>query len=725
MSATSLTPTRRAEIGAASLDPGHSLSVFGSSKILHRHRERLAVVYVRQSDPQQVLQHRESKELQYNLADRAIALGWPRERVLVIDEDQGQSAQSAASRHGFQRLLTEVALDHVGLVLGFQMSRLARSCKDWHQLLELCARFGALLTDLDGMYDPSDYNDRLLLGLKGTMSEAELHMMCQRMHQGRSNKARRGEFFNHVPIGYVRSESGQAVMDPDEEVQAVVRLVFDKFDELGTAGAVLRFLVAHDIRFGVRRHDGPTRGQLDWRRPCSTTLLSMLHHPIYAGAYSHGRHPIDPRRKEPGRPRTGRTTPPIESWEVLRTDELPAYITWERFLANQERLQQNRSRSAAKGCPRKGDALLGGLLFCRRCGARLVVGYSGAENRPRYRCQRAYRSYGLEKCQSLSAAPLDEFISRQILQVLTPATIELSLKAIEQTKQERQRLTKLRRQRLERAQYEADRAARQYHAVEPENRLVARQLESSWEEALRRQRELEEDLRRLEHAQPVEFKSEELEMIKSLSTDLPALWSATGTTAADRQTIIRHLIERLVVDTQGESERVDVEVRWSGGFVSQHELIRPVASYRQLSGYHELMARIEDLRAAGRTSTQIADQLNDEGFHPPNCSSFDALTIRRLLSRHRKSHNAEPTEPPHWRLRDLAEKLQMPTETLRSWLRQGWAHGTQLEGARGRWIVWADNDELNRLTQLRQHRQASTGLSVPTELTTPKSRPEN
>jgi DNA invertase Pin-like site-specific DNA recombinase len=252
MSATSLTPTQHGERNAASLNTGRYFSAFPSSKILHHHLERLAVVYVRQSDPQQVLQHRESKELQYNLADRASALGWPRERVLIIDEDQGQSAQSAASRYGFQRLLTEVALDHVGLVLGFQMSRLARSCKDWHQLLELCARFGSLLADLDGMYDPAEYNDRLLLGLKGTMSEAELHMMCQRMHQGRSNKARRCEFFNHVPIGYVRSESGKAMMDPDEEVQAVVRLVFDKFDELGSSGAVLRFLVAHDIRFGIR-----------------------------------------------------------------------------------------------------------------------------------------------------------------------------------------------------------------------------------------------------------------------------------------------------------------------------------------------------------------------------------------------------------------------------------------------------------------------------------------
>jgi hypothetical protein len=324
----------------------------------------------------------------------------------------------------------------------------------------------------------------------------------------------------------------------------------------------------------------------------------------------------------------------------------------------------------------------------------------------------------------MSAGSLDDFVSGQILDVLKPAAVELSLKAVEQTKQERKRVTKLRRQRLERAQYEADRAARQYHAVEPENRLVARQLERSWEETLQSQREIEEDLRRLEHAQPVELKSHELELIKSLSTDMPTLWNATGTTAADRQTIIRHLIERVVVDIQGESECVDVEVHWNGGFASQHELIRRVASYQQLSNHKELMVRITELRNAGCTSARIADQLNDEGFRSPRCHSFDAPTIRRLLSRHSTSHDRERIESPQWRLRDLAEKLDMPTTTLCSWLHRGWLHGRQMEGARGRWLVWADDDELNRLKQLRQDRLRSPGHTAPTELTTPSLAPK-
>jgi hypothetical protein len=413
----------------------------------------------------------------------------------------------------------------------------------------------------------------------------------------------------------------------------------------------------------------------------------------------------------------------MEAWEVLRKDELPGYISWERYLANQERLQQNCSRFASKGAPRKGNALLGGLLYCRRCGARLIVGYSGAQKRPRYKCLRDYQGYGLAKCQSLSAGALDDFVSRQIFDVLKPATLQLSLQALEQTKQERRRVTELRRKRLERARYEADRAARQYHAVEPENRLVARQLERSWEEALLAQREVEEDLRRLEHTLPVEPKPDELEMIRSLSADLPLLWNAPGTTAADRQIIIRHLVDRVIVDVQGESERVDVTIHWNGGFVSQHEVIRPVASYEQLSRYKELMLRIEELRRDGHSSQSIAIQLNSEGFHPPGGNSFNTTTIRRLLSRS-GSGSSRDYQPPQWRPRELAEKLNMPLNTLKCWLRKGWLNGRQLPGARGRWVLWADDDELKRLRQLRRQRQRSPGSRAPAELTTPKPRPE-
>ena len=316
--------------------------ILRSTKIKTWHLERGASVYVRQSTPQQVTDHQESTARQYALADRAVALGWSRDRVTVIDDDLGKSGQSIEGRPGFQRLLAEVALDRVGLILGLEMSRLARSCKDWHQLLELCARFRVLLADADGVYDPTEHSDRLLLGLHGMMNEAELHVLKQRMYQGKLNKARRGELFGITPIGYLRSPAGGWMIDPDEQVQAVVRLIFDQFDREATMHSLLRYLVHHKIRIPVRVVSGPSKGQLEWRRPNRPTLQNLLRHPSYAGAYRYGHRPIDPRKKQAGRPQTGKLIRRSEECLVLIRDRLPAYITWERFEANQKRLASNQ-----------------------------------------------------------------------------------------------------------------------------------------------------------------------------------------------------------------------------------------------------------------------------------------------------------------------------------------------------------------------------------------------
>lgn len=307
-------------------DPWHGYS---ENLTLH-HFERLAVVYVRQSTMQQVLDHQESTRLPYGLVQRAMALGWSEARVLVIDEDLGQSGTTAEGRQGFQRLVAEVGLDHVGLVLGVEMSRLARSSKDWHQLLETCALFGTLIADLDGIYDPSQYNDRLLLGLKGTMREAELHLLKQRMEQGTLQKARRGELRFGLPIGYVRDASGAIAFDPDAQVQHVVRLIFRKFDELGTLHALVRYLAQQGIALGVRLREGPAKGTLEWRCPKRTTLQALLRNPIYAGAYAYGRRQVDGRRKQPGHPRSGRVDRTPHDYHVLLNDAVPASITWEQ-----------------------------------------------------------------------------------------------------------------------------------------------------------------------------------------------------------------------------------------------------------------------------------------------------------------------------------------------------------------------------------------------------------
>jgi DNA invertase Pin-like site-specific DNA recombinase len=697
-------------------------------KIQPHHLERSAVVYVRQSSPHQVLEHRESTALQYGLKRRAIEWGWPAERVLVIDQDQGLSGTSAEGREGFQHLLAEVTLNHVGLVLGIEMSRLARSCKDWYQLLELCALFDTLLADHDGLYNPCNYNDRLLLGLKGTLSEAELHVLRQRMDQGRLNKAKRGEMFTHPPIGYIRVPSGGLAIDPDQQVQTVVKLIFAQFDQLGSVNAVLHYLVKHEIRLGIRPHCGPDRDQLQWRAPSRTTLRNLLQHPLYAGAYSWGRRPTDPRRKVPGHPSTGRRAARTENCAVLLRDRCPAYITWERYQANLQQLADNRSRWDARGAVRAGPSLLKGLLVCGKCGYRMTVSY-GVGNLPRYSCLRRRIDYGEPACQSLAGQRLDELVVRQVLAALEPASLELSLSAAADIQRQRDGLEQHWQQRLERAGYEAERARRQYQVAEPENRLVARELENRWEQALQAQRKLREDYDRFTVAQPAELSHGDRERIGSLAEDIPALWHSPHTNAVDRQSIVRHLVERVVITPQVHEESVDVAIHFAGGFVSRHELHRSVARYDQLHDYKALLDRAWELAQQRQTASQIAEQLNREGWRPPKRrTTFNQAMVQHLLWRRGlrglrpRSMSSDLLQANEWWFIDLVRALDLPQPTLYSWVRRGWVHARQLPGPQGRWIVWADQDELDRLRRLRSCSRDWFNQPQWVELKTPKSR---
>jgi DNA invertase Pin-like site-specific DNA recombinase len=701
-----------------------------SSKVTDGHRQRKAIVYIRQSTPQQVLEHRESADRQYSLVHRAALLGWPADRVEVVDEDQGRSGQSAEGRLGFQYLLAEIGLDHVGLILGLEMSRLARSNKDWHQLLELCAIFRTLLADQDGLYDPTDYNDRLLLGLKGTMSEAELHILRSRMYQGLLNKARRGEVYNHPPSGYVKLPTGTFALDPDEQVQDVIRLIFDLFTRLGTINAVLRYLVEHGIRMPIRPHGGPNRGQLEWHRPNRVTLQNLLRHPIYAGYYRWGHRALDARRQVAGRPGTGRTLRSPKECLVLLEGHCPAYISAERFWSNQEQLQANRARVTSLGTMRPGPSLLGGLLRCGRCGRRLLVQYINAGTGLRYSCQRGAIDYGEPVCQSLSGQRLDAFISQQVLIVLQPAALELHLAAAADVEQERQRLHHHWQQQRERARYNTERAARQYHAVEPENRLVARTLEQRWEEALQEQRRLEEAYARFARDQPALLSAAERDQIRSLAQAIPELWQAETTTAADRQRLVRFLIERIEVLVRGATDQVDVTIHWVGGFITEHSLVRAVQRYDQLADYPRLQARIKELRAQGETMAQIAQRLNGEGFHPPKrAQRFTMSMVAGFLAkggrsgpRPRALSKKGMLRHGEWLLSDLARELGMPSATLHRWRKVGWVQARKLPVAGGHWAIWAAGAELKRLARLRQYQRTRRDEPIPAALTSPKVR---
>ena len=698
--------------------------VLRSPKILDRHLDRLAIVYVRQSDPQQVLNHRESRERQYALADHAAAWGWPRDRVLVIDDDQGLSGRTADQRGGFQRLLAEVTMEHVGLILGIEMSRIARNNKDWHNLLEMCAIFGTLLADEDGVYDPQDTNDRLLLGLKGTISEFELVTMRNRLERGRLHKAQRGELFHRVPTGYVKLSPDRVEMDPDEQVREVIRLIFDKYDEIGTAWGVFHYLIRNNIRLGFRPFHGPNRGNLEWRRPVLLTVLQILRHPIYAGAYAYGRRPHKRVRTATGERTSAGNWVPMEQWKVLKRDCLPAYITWDRYLANQESLRQHRSGPGSKGSPRDGSALLTGLIVCGNCGRCLQTSYR-AQARAYYSCVRHLHEGTEQACFGLKAAPVDDLVTQQVLRALEPAALELSCRALEDVQRDRARLDKHWKQRLERARYEAEDAERRYRAVDPENRLVARSLEQRWEETLRAERA---GPRRLRPIPP--------------RTAASAL---TGGAGADRGTLLRppRALARPRHDPPG--SQGDHPAPGGEGRGSREERQR-------ICGRHDSLARRLHQPARGRASGQVlraaprlrqahgpdrglaarrlhcgADRRLPEpgGIHPaeaaaarstPN-SSANCWCVAAWRTRRRTSTNSGRTSGG---CRSWPKRSRSSAGKLADWARRGWLHSRRTPAQR-LWVLWADKQEVKRLRKLAalSHRGV---VEYPPELTTPKKR---
>lgn len=680
-----------------------------AGKIQPHHRERTAIVYIRQSTLQQVERHHESTQLQYALVDKAYALGWPKERIMVIDDDLGRSGANAEGRPGFQRLVAEVSLDHVGIIIGIEMSRLARSCRDWHQLLEVCSLFRTLIADTEGVYDPGNYNDRLLLGLKGTLSEAELHVIKQRMLAGKKAKARRGELGMQLPVGYLKHPSGETLKDPDELAQSTVTLVFTLFDRYRTINGVLKHLVKHNIQLPHRVRGGLQKGELQWRRPIRITLSNMLHNPAYAGAYVYGRRPTDPRMKKPGRPSTGRVTARQEDWEVLIKDKLPAYISWEDYERNQRQLHMNSAQGI--GTPRHGPSLLSGLIVCGRCGLKMAATYSNQGDRLRYCCSRMAVDYGEPACQSLIGTPLDRLVEDKIMDAIQPSALEVSLQAARDIRQEREQQQTHWQHRLERAHYETERAYRQYNAVEPENRLVARTLEKKWEETLSAETRLKQEHEKYLRDRPAVLSDREQQEIRALASDIPQLWHAQSTTQEQRQRIVRLLIERVIVTVQGETEKVHVNIHWAGGYKSEATFNRPVAKLEQLSYYKELIERAADLYQEGMPLTEIARTLNREGWQsakqrgPFHAGMVRSLLVRKGLASQKKTRTRQASrEADELTIRELSETTDIPEPTLYSWMRKGKlsARKDTTVSHNGIWLVKADADEIRRLREYRE-----------------------
>jgi DNA invertase Pin-like site-specific DNA recombinase len=647
------------------------------AKITETQRRRRAVVYVRQSTLHQVERNTESAARQYALRERAVELGWPAAAVTVVDEDTGQSGASADGRLGFKELVAEVGLGHVGIVLALEVSRFARSSADWHRLLDLCALTATLIADADGVYSPADFNDRLLLGLKGTMSEAELHLIRARLDGGLRNKAKRGELRLALPVGLDRDEDDRIVFCPDEEVRHAILRVFALWRQLGSARQVVLELVADGQKL-PRRTVGQRR--IRWARPSYGAVHDFLTNPAYAGTFAFGKKRQQKRVDADGQIRVKTIELPVEQWSVCLPEHHPGYVSWDEYLATRARLRANvRPRGEGGGAAGHGNALLQGLIRCGRCGRRMQVAYSGTNgNVPRYLCSAGHVTHATGRiCGSLGGTRLDRAVTDAFLEAVTPAAVAATAGAIGELTDQHEARVQGQRLALERAQFEADRARRQFDACEPEHRLVARTLERGLEDALGEVEREQRALAVLDRTRPAPLTEAECASLGQVARNLPRLWNAKMTTQRDRKELLRALVSEVVVTIDRDEHRAEVEVFWEGGARTELAL----RLNRTASGPRRLAEDTIDLigrLAVHHADEQIAAILNRQGRCTGHGLPFTRARVQG--ARFRAGIAAAPPPDPASELvtiQDAAAQLGVSTFTIRRWLRDGLLPGEQ------------------------------------------------
>jgi DNA invertase Pin-like site-specific DNA recombinase len=606
--------------------------VSGHLKIASTHLERRAVVYIRQSSLKQVRQNQESQLYQRALVERAQGLGWHQERIEVMDADLGQSAAQVEGRGDFKALAAAVALGQVGIILGWEVSRLARNNADWYQLLDLAALFGTLIADVEGIYDPRLYNDRLLLGLKGTMSEAELHMLRQRMDAGRLSKVKRGEYVQHLPTGLVRLADQSVVKDPDAQIRQVIELIFAKFEELGSCQKVLRYFKQHEILLPRHQTSGFHKGELLWKKPSAAAIYDILCNPAYAGAFVYGRRPKEPTRQIPGRHATGVVHKPMAEWISIQQGVYPAYITWEQYLENRARMQENASRHDERtqrgpGTPREGAALLQGLATCGECGHVMRTVYKPGI---RYVCYGLTKEFAEPMCESLDGASVEALVVQAFFEAIQPAQLDALEALLAHRHQERAQVERHWEQQVQRATYEAHLARRRYEDVDPDNRLVAAELERRWEEKLVALRENQEAAERFRQEQEIPAIDPELRhQLQHIAQALPDLWNSGRLTNEHKKRLLRSLISRVILKRVA-PDRVEVKIVWVSGHFSVFNLIPPIHRQADVSRYDEMISRVHDLWQAGYNDDDMAAALTQEGFHSARSLEVSTFTVGKI-----------------------------------------------------------------------------------------------
>jgi DNA invertase Pin-like site-specific DNA recombinase len=653
------------------------------TKVTADHLRRDAYLYVRQSSLYQVANNTESARRQYDLRGRAVALGWPADRVVVIDVDQGQSGASATDREGFQRLVADVSLQKAGIVLGLECSRLARNNADWHRLLELCALSGTLICDEDGLYDPGSINDRLLLGLKGTISEAELHFIRARLQGGILAKAGRGELAVRLPVGLVYDATGAVVLDPDAGVRQAIAHLFQTFQTTGSASAVVKAFAAQRLTFPGRHcTGGPHAGELYWKPLRHDHALFVLHNPRYAGAYFYGR-----RRQVTNIDGHTRTVhKPREQWTVLIEDAHPGYITFDQYERNQATLASNaafRGQERRAGPPREGPALLQGLVVCGTCGKRMTVNYHkrcNGELVPDYACQREGIATGTPPCQTICGQGVDDAVAKLVLEQLTPLAIETALQVSAELTKRASDADRIRATSVERARYTADAARRRYLAVDPTNRLVADQLEADWNHKLRELGDAQDEYDRAQSAGAGTLTDEQQARIRALASDLPALWGDPATPMRERKRLIRLLITDVTLIKT--DEQITAHVRLSGGQLHTLTVPRPLRAWEAHTTPPATIALIDEL-LDDHTNDETVEILNKRGLTGGWGHPFTVVSLTQLCrNRGIPSHHQRLRAAGMLTLDQIAEQLGVTTQTIKTWQRRGHITGRRIDGRR-------------------------------------------
>ena len=660
-----------------------------SVKIQETHTNKPAYIYIRQSTMGQVRHHQESTERQYALKNKALEIGWSQSKIKILDKDLGQSGAQSMTREDFKILVADVSMRKVGAVFALEASRLARSCTDWHRLLELCALTDTLIIDEDGCYDPSEFNDQLLLGLKGTMSQAELHFIRARLQGGKLNKARKGDLRFPLPIGYCHDDEGKIIIDPDQEVRGAVAMVFQVFRERGSAYGVVQHFALQGIKFPKRAYGGAWNGKLIWGRLGHGRVLTILRNPSYAGVYVYGRYQHIKEISPDGKIFTKTIKVPMDDWRVMIREHHEAYVNWDEFCKNQTMLEKNQTNNEAmplSGPAREGLALLHGLLICSKCGRRISVRYKGNGGiYPTYECNWR-RKEGLitTACLSVRCDILDNVITERALAVIEPMQIDIAIKAMEELEKRNESFSNQWKMRIERAEYEAQLAQRRYEEVDPSNRLVAATLEKRWNDALVNIEQIKEEYDKTRQEDPVIVTQENRERILALAKDLPRLWKAPTTEAKDRKRILRLIIKDITVEKKHGHKEIILHIRWHGGACEDISITLPLNISDRLRYPKEV---VEAVRAMARemSDNDIANALNNKGLHSAKGKAFNPSIIKWIRYKHMISA-PDLKRPNEMTVKEVSEKFQVSQYVVYYWLERGIVDARRLNHGAPYWI---------------------------------------